>query len=446
MATRLTPQQQEAVAAFGGPLVGSSGSTFRLGAIPGLPPQSLAGDSAQHTLLNLEGAGSNAAGIPYVVVVANYLTGQDWGKNVSGAENAVYKALGTYGAMPGGVYANVDPGTFNVSSGRGSKSGSGGAGAFVVGGAGGGDYGLSAATASAKLSALDQLDSDLYAWGLNSLKDWVYNEVMAPGDFKPTAQVIMDMRNTPEYQARFPGMALRAQAGLTPITEADYIKNETAYMATANQYGIASIMTPTEIGILIGHDVSPQQLNDRVINAYQVAANADPNTQALLKNYYGIDTGQLAAYYLDPTKAYNTLLKQTQSAVIGGISEDTGFGNLSKNTAETLAAQAINSPTSMDSNYFRTQFGKIAPLTPLEQAQTGQRGQATATQQQLLGQAFAGLNQTQGTTPAGDAAAVKLAEQAKVAGLAGGGGYTTNQKGVVGVGSASTTGAASSGP
>ena len=421
-------------------VIPGAGNLYRLGAMADLPPGSIAGASPEETYTNLV-----AKGAGYVLTAARWMTGQDWSNNPAGAREVILKGLRTYGTAPGGIAGSIQQGSWNQSAGTGSSrnngQGSNNSNVTLGGSAGSGDYSLSAATAAAKISALDTLDTDLGKWGLQSLTGWVYNEVMAPSEFKPSAQILLDMKNTDEYKQRFSGMAVRAANGLAPIDENQYIQNENSYLATARQYGLPQgFMTPTEIGILIGHDVSAKEFDDRVINGYRVAMQADPNTKATLKEYYGIDDGGLAAYWLDPNRAYDVMMKQQQSAMIGGMSKDTGFGGLDKSVAETLASQAIGSPSSMDSNYFRTQFSKIAPLVPLQATMAGQRGQATVTKNQLLETGFSGLTDTLGGTQADAAAALKLAEQARTAGLSGGGGYVQDAGGGVGVGRTSTAG------
>ena len=436
----------------------SSGSVwYHLGNIPNLPPVSLAATSVKKVIDNLEGhkLPSDLAAYPgesYVEYVASWLTGQNFNGYPGKAYDVVSSALSKDGAAPGGVAKNVAQGSWDQSKLGGKKPvinpTTGTASTTTVnynvsgGGTSATPTGVSAMSATGQYDAFQTLQSTLQAWGLDTpeLEQWAWNEISAQGDFKNAAGVVNDLRKTPAYQAAFPGMAIRAANGLPAITEAQYKSIEDSYIASADNYLPKGFLSAQEMGNLIGNGVSATNFNNRIVNGYRIAQQADPNTKNLLRQWYGIDQKHLTAYYLDPKKGFDIMQKQTQAGVIGGIGENVGFGKISQKSAEELAAQAIGSPNSIDASYFRTGFSKEAANVPLEAQQIGQRGQAKVTQQQLLGQAFAGMKQETGTTAAGDAAAVRLAAQARTAGLQGGGGYASSAKGAVGVGRASTAG------
>ena len=79
-------------------------------------------------------------------------------------------------------------------------------------------------------------------------------------------------------------------------------------------------------------------------------------------------------------------------------------------------------------------------LQPLEQTMAGQRGQATASSDQLAVNSFAQLGDMFNTDQGQVASTIKLAEQARTAGLSGGGGYVQDAGGGVVVGRTSTAG------
>lgn len=340
--------------------------------------------------------------------------------------------------VKGAAAANKDGMTYaqyHGANGSGGTSPSGGGGR---GGGGGGGGGGTSGPSSSQVTALDTIEQALYQYGLTNLTDWATNKVMNEGNIHP-ADILMQMRGTPEYQQRFPGQAARTANGLPPIAESDYIALERAYSETARNYKLPDgFLSPQEIGILIGHDVSKSEFDARVINGYSVAMNAPKETRDLLKSYYGVHSGHLAAYYLDPTRAKDLLMKQTQAAVAGTEAQLSGFGSLGKGTAQQIAKQTIGTPSNMNADYYRSQFAKIAPLKQLEQAQIGQMGQATVSKKELVGSAFAGA--IKGVDPTQAQRAIQLAEQSRTASLQGGGGYAQTAKGGLGIGSASTEG------
>ena len=296
--------------------------------------------------------------------------------------------------------------------------------------------------AANEISAFTTLrDTYLEPWGLGSLADQAWSMISDPGNHAGIGDLLAWVRGTNEYKARFPGLAERTALGYPPISEAQYLNEQNIISGAMRYYGIpTSFATTQEIGTLIAHNVSSSEVTDRLKNGYELAMKAPAEVRQLLHDYYGVNTGQLAAYYLNPAHTVEELSRQTQGALIGNESIASGFGRIDKGTATQLAEQEMTSPTSMDLNYFRQGFAKLAPLKPLETAMVGQRGQATASQKAILGEQFAGLNQSQGTTAASNKGAVQLAEQARVAGLAGGGGFVQGAKGAVGIGSATTEG------
>lgn len=280
--------------------------------------------------------------------------------------------------------------------------------------------------------------NNLDMWGLDSLAPQVWNMTMQAGDKNSTAEVMLWIRNTPEYQNRFQGKP-------TDMTESEYTQHESEIKTALAYAGIpASLGTAAEIGTLIGNGIYGQNLSDRLTKGYEAAMAAPPETRKLLQDYYGMSTGDLAGYYLNPTTTMNDIVKRNQAASIGDTAYQTGFqgtgtgGELSKTIAEALSDQMTGTGYSMD--YFRTGFGKASALQPLEQTQIGQRGQAIASSNQILSSEFTGLNATLGTNAAQDAESVNLAEEARKAGLSGGGGFAQTARGGVGVGRTSTEG------
>jgi hypothetical protein len=301
--------------------------------------------------------------------------------------------------------------------------------------------GVSSMTATAQANAFNIVDQTLSSWGLPDMAQWAWDKITAQGDNVNATGVIDELRLTPQYAAAFPGNAQLIQAGQPPISEATYKSLEDAYQGYAQQYQLPSgFLTKNVMGNLIAHNVSASEFQQRVQNGYAVATNAPAETRTLLNQYYGINTGDLAAYYLDPSRGADIMKNQTQAAVLGTEAVATGFGNLSKAEAENLQQMGmIDSSGNINAAQTTAAFSKAAALTPLEQSATGTRGQATVSQQQLLDYAFPGQNAAGGTNPAQEDAAMKLALGARAAGLSGGGGYNMGAKGTS-VGRAATEG------
>lgn len=151
------------------------------------------------------------------------------------------------------------------------------------------------------------------------------------------------MREQPEYQARFPGMKGREQAGLGALTEEQYIQWEGAAKSLFAKYEIPPEFYDTreELAEFIAGDVDPTELGRRVEDGYLAAMSAPPEYLAALQQQYGVTQGALAAFFLDPEKGEKIIEKQWVSAQIGGEARKTGFGALTAQEAERLQAGGL---------------------------------------------------------------------------------------------------------
>jgi len=431
----------------------SAGGAYSIGDVPAL--KGVSGGVAGKTPTDVYNNIVAKVGIPGLLSVYENLTGT-YTTDVSAVRTGLLKMLSDFGTTQGGVKVGLQ--TLPGGNGLGDytpTTGSNRAGtkSLIVApntnssdnsGGGGGNYAaVTDYSASEQATAYNTVLGDLQDWGLSALDPTLANQVWqrlsTPGDMTNLGGIIDWLRTTPAYQQRFPGNAQLIAEGKSPLSEATYLSTENSYQGYAQQSGLpASFLTSQVIGNLIANNVSAAEFQQRVQNGYNVAANAPAETRQLLKQYFGIDTGQLAAYYLNPANALTNTIKQTQAAVLGTEAEATGFGNLTNQQATDLAAMNMtDSSGNVAASQTQAAFAKAAALNPLEQAAVGTRGQATVTQQQLLDYAFPGQNSTGGTNAAQEDAALKLALGAKAAGLSGGGGYAAGTKGTA-VGRAST--------
>jgi len=303
---------------------------------------------------------------------------------------------------------------------------------------GGSGPGLQDTTASAELTAYSQVLGNLNAWGLDSLSDKAWQMISDPGYHLNAGMVMQQIRQTPEYKAAFPGMD-EIKAKNLNMTENQYLNHK---MDIQDQFANAGIpnkmLTPEEMGKLISNGVYQGNLSARLQKGYEMVKNADPYIKKTLQDWYGVKPGHLLAYMVSPKHGQAQIVKEVQTAMINTEAHNAKFNGLDQKTAEQLSKQMTSSGYGMD--YYRTGFAKAAGEQPLEQAQIGQMGQATASQQQILAGNFAGLKQKGVGSQADAQRSIQLAEQARTAGLQGGGGYAQNASGGLGIGSASTEG------
>ena len=269
-----------------------------------------------------------------------------------------------------------------------------------------------------------QIINDLLSqWGLQGLAATVWGKYKGS---EPAAAITDFIRSTPQYAQRFPGMAALNKQGRA-INESQYILKETQDIEYMRQYlgNSASQYTDTAtLGNLIGNNVSSAELQYRLQAAHDSVLSADPATVQFLKDNYGLSTGDIAAYFLNPDKALVDIQNRANAGQLGGQSVETGFG-LNANQADTLANSGVQAGAAS-----RNTFAQLGQEGQFMQALPGDGETGSVTKDQLLNASFLG-NATD--TQAVDAVAAK-----RKAIFQEGGQYAATNAGVGGLGSATS--------
>lgn len=271
-----------------------------------------------------------------------------------------------------------------------------------------------AATKREQDQTIAQVQAIFSTYGLNSLYTKIVDFVRQ-GYTGDTVSLLL--RQTPEYKQRFPAMAALS-AKNRAITEAEYINYESTSAALERRYGLPKDMLMGNVTTLLENEVSPAELNDRVMMASASSIQAPKELKDQFKQYYGIDEGGLTAYFLDPAIATPLLQKQVAASQIGTEAARQGIG-IDAYGAENLQQLGI------DQQAAREGFSNVAQQKGLSSGAGD-----IATQSDLIGAQF-GAN----------AEAKKNVERAaggRLGRFQGGGEFLQTQKGAVGLGSAAT--------
>ena len=264
------------------------------------------------------------------------------------------------------------------------------------------------------------ISQTLQQYGLQSLSTWAWNEITNGAS---TAQVLMDMYQTPQFNQRFPGIAARQAAGLPAISPADYVNYEDQAKQIENQYGLPQGMLsdPERVGKLIAQDVSISEVNDRVSNGYQAVAYAPPQVQQAFTQMFGVNgTGALAAHFLDTTQATKLLTQQAAAAQISGQAT---IGSINMDTSHAMQlAQMGQTSSSVGSG-----LQDLQQKSSLYNAQIGEQPNLAIGTQGV--EAEFGTNQT-------STQEVLQREQQRQAQFQGGGQAYSDQYGATGTGAA----------
>jgi hypothetical protein len=188
--------------------------------------------------------------------------------------------------------------------------------------------------------ALAYIRELLESYGLGSLADWAWEQIVAGAS---EAEVIQRLRERPEYQARFPGMAERRARGLPAISEAEYIAYERQAIQMFRAAGLPEGFydSPDDFARLIGQDVSVAELSQRV-QLYEQAVYREPPEVLAEAERFGLDTGDLVAAMIDPDRALPLLQKKVDAAQRSAAAQIAGFGSLTENEATRVVELGVS--------------------------------------------------------------------------------------------------------
>ena len=179
-------------------------------------------------------------------------------------------------------------------------------------------------------SAYDLLLSEFNQYGLGTLVEAVKGLITSGAS---EAELTLALRQTEPYKKRFAANASRLANGLRALSEAEYVGLEDQYQNVMRNYGLpATYYTKDTTGKqegfekFIAGDVSPAELEDRVMIAQNRVVNAPPMVKEALRQFYpGIKDADILAYTLDPSKGLEDIKRKVTAAEIGGAAMGQGL-------------------------------------------------------------------------------------------------------------------------
>jgi hypothetical protein len=174
-------------------------------------------------------------------------------------------------------------------------------------------------------------------------------------------ELLLELRKDPAYETRFSANKTRIDKGLRALSEAEYIGLEDQYQDIMRRYGLPeSYYKKEELGRqpgfeqLIGFDVSPTELEERVMIAQNRVKNAPSEVLASLKEFYpDISNGEILAYTLDPKNAIENIKRKVLASEIGAGAMQAGLRTTAQR-AEELGQFGVTAETA------RAGFSQIA--------------------------------------------------------------------------------------
>lgn len=155
--------------------------------------------------------------------------------------------------------------------------------------------------------------------------------------------LISATRNTETYKRRFAGNAERVRKGYPELSPAAYLQYEQAYRQALRQSGmpVGFYDSEEDLAKFIGRDVDPDELTLRIEKGYRAVTQADPQIVAELKRLYMVDDSALAAFFIDPEKARDIVIRQSEAAQISAAAQRQANMSLTAQEAERLSQLGV---------------------------------------------------------------------------------------------------------
>ena len=283
---------------------------------------------------------------------------------------------------------------------------------------------------AAAFSAQEILENALYdAVGIRGLGTWaagLYNRGASTNEIVASLRYGSDKSEAGQaaraaYLQAFPKMDKFLEQGVFAGSnpELQYISYRNTVNEAASRYNINPSLTSADrIADLIEKRVSAAEVTDRMGLAAQAVATTPPETLSILRDYYGVQNGDLVSFYLDPDQTEANLAKRYTAARIGTEAMYQNIG-VDAALAENLATQGV----SVDQA--RTGFSTVAASQGLTQG----RGDVVSQEQLISGTLTDNQEAKQ---------AINRAAGARVGRFQGGGEFVRNEGRVAGLGSAAT--------
>lgn len=259
------------------------------------------------------------------------------------------------------------------------------------------------------------LKAMLTRYGLESLAPWLSEMITSNA---PMEEIELQLYDRPEFITRFPAIRRRGRDGLPPLSVEEYLAYENQMSQVSRAYGIS--VDKTQVDALISLNVSAAEAEDRVGIAARAVYQTDQTTRAALSRLYGIETGDLINYWLNPRETMPVLQRKFVTGQIAGEAQRVGFSQqLTAGQAGYLYEQGVTGETATEA------FGKLVESESLFQASDRTEADIGVDEQLKL--------------VAGDARVAEEVEKRagkRVAAFEGGGSFAAGKTGLAGLGSA----------
>jgi hypothetical protein len=280
-------------------------------------------------------------------------------------------------------------------------------------------------------SAFDIIISTLKYYGLlkdgdtalfDTIKTAWTGKVIGPNS--TVDDIGIQLRDDPTFQARFPANQTLKAEGKPQYSVSRYLQLEGDFKAALQDSGLPPGFydDPSDFQAWIAGGTSVNEVRDRAQMGYQAVRQSNPQVIAEFKRLYGVNEGELAAYFIDPDRMRPTFdryeaERQARSAQIAAQATTQAGFTLGQQQAEELARAGVTQE--------QAQAGFTALGDTQELFQTSLAGEEQITQQEQIAGTF--------NTNAEARQKIAARRRGRQAAFESGGGFATGQTGVAGL-------------
>ena len=194
----------------------------------------------------------------------------------------------------------------------------------------------------------------------------------------------IQLRESEAFKRRFAANEARRAANKPAYSVSQYLQLESAYRQVLNAAGMPKdfYTDRTDIESFITNDISPDEVQYRVQQGYAAVKNADPAVVNELKTLYGLDEGTLAAYFIDPNRTKDAVVRSARAAEVAAQARKQADIGLTAAQAEELVLGGVTEQQAQQA------FGDVRALQELTRPMVGEQA---LTQEELI-QGVTGIN------------------------------------------------------
>ena len=228
----------------------------------------------------------------------------------------------------------------------------------------------------------------------------------------------IQLRDSKAFKERFSGNEKLRAAKKPVYSVSQYLQLESQYRSNLLAAGMPAdfYSSQADIANFIGNQNSPDEIKDRVALGYAAVKNADPKVVAELKTLYGLDDGMLAAFFLDPARTKDQVVRAARASEVASQARQQAGISLGASAAELLVQQGVTQEEA------RQGFAQVSQLQELTRPLQGEQA---LTQEELVAGSLG--------TNAAAAQRVAKTQRRRKAGFEAGGGFAQSQQSNIGL-------------